>query len=79
MIGPASEDKEKRDRVVLERRRSGLVRLVSEREMLRLRGVDEHKMMSVSEAPALGRIFFMAAGAHRQLSLCAIFCFSWSL
>lgn len=63
MIGPASEDKVKRDRVTLERRRSGLVRLVSEREMLRLRGVDERKMMSVNEAPALGRIFFMAAGA----------------
>ena len=63
MIGPANEDKVKRDRVILERRRSGLVRLVSEREMLRLRGVDERQMMSVNEAPALGRIFFMAAGA----------------
>ena len=63
MIGPASDDKVKRDRVILERRRSGFVRLVSEREMLRLRGVDERKMMSVNEAPALGRIFFMAAGA----------------
>ena len=63
MIGPASEDKVKRDRVTLERRRSGLVRLVSEREMLRLRGVDDGNMMSVNEAPALGRIFFMAAGA----------------
>lgn len=63
MIGPASDDKVKRDRVTLERRRSGFVRLVSEREMLRLRGVDERKMMSVNEAPALGRIFFMAAGA----------------
>ncbi len=63
MIGPAAEDKVKRDRVVLERRRSGYVRIVSEREMLRLRGVDEGKMMSVSEAPALGRIFFMAAGS----------------
>lgn len=63
MIGPASDDKVKRDRVILERRHSGLVRLVSEREMLRLRGVDERKMMSVNEAPALGRLFFMAAGA----------------
>ena len=62
-MGPASDDKVKRDRVILERRRSGFVRLVSEREMLRLRGVDERKMMSVNEAPALGRIFFMAAGA----------------
>ena len=76
MIGPASEDKVKKDRVTLERRRSGLVRLVSEREMLRLRGVDEHKMMSVSEAPALGRIFFMAAGASCQLSLSRYFYFS---
>ncbi len=63
MIGPATEDKVKRDRVVLEQRRSELVRIVSEREMLRMRGVDERKMMSVNEAPAPGRIFFMAAGA----------------
>ena len=63
MIGPAAEDKVKRDRVTLERRRSGYVRIVTEREMLRLRGVDEQKMMSVNEAPALGRIFFMAAGS----------------
>ena len=63
MIGPAAEDKVKRDRVVLEQRRSETVRIVSEREMLRLRGVDERRMMSVNEAPALGRIFFMAAGA----------------
>ena len=63
MIGPASEEKVKRDRVVLESRRSGFVRLVSEREMLRLRGVDEDRMMSVNEAPALARLFFMVAGA----------------
>lgn len=63
MVGPVSDDKVKRDKVILERRRSGLVRIVSEREMLQLRGVDERKMMSVNEAPALGRIFFMAAGA----------------
>ena len=63
MIGSASEDKVKRDRIVLEQRRSGVVRVVGEREMLRLRGVDEKEMMSVNEAPALGRIFFMAAGA----------------
>ena len=67
MIGPASEDKVKRDKVIIERRRSGLVRLVSEREMLRLRGVEDRKMMSVNEAPALGRIFFMAAGALANL------------
>ncbi len=75
MIGPASEDKVKRDRVTLERRRSGLVRLVSEREMLRLRGVDEHKMMSVNEAPALGRIFFMAAGAFANFLMALILFF----
>ena len=63
MIGPASEDKVKRDRVVLEQRRSGMARVVDEREMLRLRGVRDHDMMSVNEAPALGRIFFMSAGA----------------
>lgn len=79
MIGPASEDKEKRDRVILERRRSGLVRLVSEREMLRLRGVDEHKMMSVSEAPALGRIFFMAAGALANFLFALVLFFAVAL
>ncbi len=63
MIGPAGEDKVKRDRVVLTKRRSGLARIVGEREMLRLRGVDERQMMSVKEAPPLSRIFFMAAGA----------------
>lgn len=75
MIGPASDDKVKRDRVVLERRRSGFVRLVSEREMLRLRGVDERKMMSVNEAPALGRIFFMAAGAIANFIMALILFF----
>lgn len=75
MIGPASEDKVKRDRVTIERRRSGLVRLVSEREMLRLRGVDERKMMSVNEAPALGRIFFMAAGALANFLMALILFF----
>lgn len=63
MIGPASEDKLKRDRIVIEQRRSGPVRLVGEREMLRLRGVADSDMMAVHEAPALSRIFFMAAGA----------------
>lgn len=63
MIGPASEDKVKRDRVVIEHRRSGPVRIVTEREMLRMRGVDEGAMLSVNEAPPLARIFFMAAGA----------------
>ena len=63
MIGPASEDKLKRDRVIIENRRSGPVRIVSEREMLRLRGLADGDMKSVSEARPLARIFFMAAGA----------------
>ncbi len=75
MIGPASEDKVKRDRVILEQRRSGLVRLVTEREMLRLRGVDERKMMSVNEASAMGRIFFMAAGALANFLMALILFF----
>jgi regulator of sigma E protease len=75
MIGPASDDKVKRDRVILERRRSGYVRLVSEREMLRLRGVDEQKMLSVNEAPALGRIFFMAAGAFANFIMALVLFF----
>ena len=68
MVGPAGEDKVKRDRVILARRKNELVRIVSEREMLHLRGVDKHKMMSVNEAPALGRIFFMAAGAFANFA-----------
>lgn len=63
MIGPASEDKVKRDRADLEERRSASTLAALERELLRLRGVRDHEMMSVNEAPALGRIFFMAAGA----------------
>ena len=68
MIGPASEDKIKRDRIILEQRGSEFVRIVTEREMLHLRGVDEQKMMSVNEAPALGRIFFMAAGSFANFA-----------
>ena len=63
MIGPATEDKVKRDRADLEARRAGSTPVMSEREMLRMRGVNDHEMMSVNEAPAVGRIFFMAAGA----------------
>ena len=63
MIGPAADDKVKRDRADLEQRRSGATLAGLERELLRMRGVEERDMMSVSEAPALGRIFFMAAGA----------------
>ena len=75
MIGPAAADKVKRDRVVLEQRRAELVRVVSEREMLRLRGVDERKMMSVNEAPAFGRIFFMAAGAGANFATAVLLFF----
>lgn len=63
MIGPASEDKVKRDRADLEQRRSAATLGELERELLRLRGIADHEMMTVNEAPALGRIFFMAAGA----------------
>ncbi len=74
MIGPAPEDKVKRDRIVVEQRRSGPVRIVGEREMLRLRGVDDSDMMAVNDAPALGRIFFMAAGALANFAT-AVFLF----
>lgn len=63
LIGPIDGDKVKRDRDELQRRNSEMVRLVSEREMLELRGVEAHRMMSVNEAPPLGRLFFMSAGA----------------
>ena len=63
MIGPASEDKVKRDRAELEERRLAARRAELERELLRLLGIPDHKMMTVNEAPPLGRIFFMAAGA----------------
>lgn len=75
MIGPAAEDKVKRDRVELRQRRSGLVRIVGEREMLRLRGVDDLDMMSVGDAPALGRIFFMAAGAMANFATAVVLFF----
>ena len=64
MIGPAGEDKIKRDRqTILDRA------YLTEREVLRLRGVDDKRMMSVSEAPPLGRIFFMAAGALANFAM----------
>lgn len=63
MIGPASDEKIKRDRAVLEARADRPEQGLSEREQLYLRGVSEQRMMSVNEAPPLGRIFFMAAGA----------------
>ena len=75
MIGPASEDKVKRDRVVLEQRHASTVPVVNEREMLRLRGVHDHEMMSVNEAPALGRIFFMSAGALANFATAVVLFF----
>lgn len=67
MIGPAGEDKIKRDRqTILERA------CLTEREVLRLRGVDDKRMMSVSEAPPLGRIFFMAAGAFANFAMAMV-------
>ena len=75
MIGPSSEDKLKRDRVEMVQRRSKLVRLVSQREMLQSRGVDEDDMMSVSDAPALGRIVFMAAGAFANFATAVLLFF----
>ena len=75
MIGPTTEDKLKRDKVELVQRRSKLVRIVSEREMLRLRGVDDEDIMSVNDAPALGRIFFMAAGAFANFATAVVLFF----
>ncbi len=63
MIGPATEDKVKRDRADLQARQAGSAPVINEREALRRRGVGDHEMMSVNEAPAVGRIFFMSAGA----------------
>jgi regulator of sigma E protease len=64
MIGPVGEEKMKRDReTIRERYDDDEVVYVTEREELRDRGIDDADMMSVNEAPALGRIFFMAAGA----------------
>lgn len=74
LIGPVGEDKIKRDRETLRERHPHDVGLLSEREQLSLRGVDERQMMSVNEAPALGRIFFMAAGALANFAM-AMFLF----
>ena len=75
MIGPTSEDKVKRDRVIIEHRRSGPVHIVSEREMLRRRGIKEQAMLSVNEAPPLARIFFMAAGAFANFLMAMLLFF----
>lgn len=62
MIGPVGEEKTKRDRETI-RDRYESDEYITERDELRIRGIDESDMMSVNEAPPLGRIFFMAAGA----------------
>lgn len=63
MIGPAGHQKVKRDLETIHQRLQVERIPLTEREQLQVRGVDESRMMSVSEAPPLGRIFFMAAGA----------------
>jgi len=64
MIGPVGEEKTKRDRETIRDRYEGDEEVyLSERDELRHRGIDDADMMSVNEAPPLGRIFFMAAGA----------------
>lgn len=64
MIGPVGEEKTKRDReTIRDRYEENEESYITEREELRIRGIDDANMMSVNEAPPLGRIFFMAAGA----------------
>ncbi len=75
MIGPAGDDKVKRDRETLEERQDQHSWSMGEREQLRLRGVKEQRMMSVNEAPPLGRIFFMAAGALANFATAMILFF----
>ena len=62
MIGPVGEEKTKRDRETI-RDRYEDDEFITEREELRIRGINDVDMMSVNEAPPFGRIFFMAAGA----------------
>ncbi len=75
MIGPAGDDKVKRDRETLEERYGAHGGGLTEREQLRLRGVQEQRMMSVNEAPPLGRLFFMAAGALANFATAMILFF----
>lgn len=75
MIGPAGNEKVKRDRETLAERRDHGASRLTEREQLHLRGVNEQQMMSVNEAPALGRIFFMAAGALANFATAMILFF----
>jgi len=77
MIGPVSEEKSKRDRNTLRERQESQEEpvYISEREELRQRGIDDSDMMSVSEAPPLGRIWFMAAGALANFATAMILFF----
>lgn len=75
MIGPAGEDKVKRDRETIQDRHKNDVVYITEREALRCRGIDDRNMMSVSEAPPLGRIFFMASGAFANFAMAMVLFF----
>ena len=76
MIGPAGEDKVKRDReTIQDRHKNDAVVYMTEREELRYRGIDDRNMMSVSEAPPLGRIFFMASGAFANFAMAMVLFF----
>lgn len=75
MIGPVSEEKTKRDRETLRERYDDDETYITEREELRIRGIDDADMMSVNDAPALGRIFFMAAGAFANFATAMVLFF----
>ena len=75
MIGPVGEDKMKRDREAIRDRRKNDAVYITEREELRNRGIDDRNMMSVNEAPPLGRIFFMAAGAFANFATALVLFF----
>lgn len=75
MIGPAGEDKVKRDREAIQDRHKNDAVYMTEREALRYRGIDDRNMMSVGEAPPLGRIFFMASGAFANFAMAMVLFF----
>lgn len=75
MIGPVGEEKMKRDRETIRNRQEEDDVYFSERDELRDRGIDDADMMSVNEAPPLGRIFFMAAGAFANFATAIVLFF----
>ena len=79
MIGPVGDEKLKRDRAALHERQGTAPPPLSEREELRRRGVNDRAMMSVSEAPPLSRIFFMAAGALANFLMAMVLFFTVAL